>query len=205
MANNQLLSQWTTTLRKNWVKLASTASFIVAIVGAFIKPFGTSGEESRMLLRFAPVTVTFVVGVVFLFARRLTSSKFENLWFAAAVINLALLVTAFFVYTSYIYTRTCEFDNNRVIIGTRYTPHTLKYLETNQGISCTKLLDNFAGQADDIWTAESINESRRFRDLSYFSVITVFALAFLTLGQALSIAATKRRSRVTRSRPTSQK
>ena len=176
--------------------LSSTAGFIVAIVGGFIEPVGTSDEERRLLQRFAPVAVALLVGIVFLVARRLSSSKFQMLWVAATIINVVLFVTAFFFYTNYVYTRTCEFDNNRMLIGTRYTPHTIKYLEANQGISCARLLDNFAGRPDDIWTAESINESRRFRDRSYFSVITLFALAFLTLGQALAIAAKKKRSRI---------
>lgn len=196
MTNVSLLSQWTTTLRKHWVTLSSTAGFIVAIVGGFIEPVGTSDEERRLLQRFAPVAVALLVGIVFLVARRLSSSKFQMLWVAATIINVVLFVTAFFFYTNYVYTRTCEFDNNRMLIGTRYTPHTIKYLEANQGISCARLLDNFAGRPDDIWTAESINESRRFRDRSYFSVITLFALAFLTLGQALAIAAKKKRSRI---------
>ena len=180
--------------------LFSTAGFIVAIVGGFIKPIATSDEESRLLQRFAPVAVALFVGIVFLFARRLTSSKFQTLWVGATVINVTLFVIAFFVYTDYIHTRTCEFDNKRVLIGTRYTPHTMKYLEANQDMSCTKLLDNFAGVPDDIWTAESINESRRFRDLSYFAVITLFALAFLTLGQALAVTAKKKSGRIARSK-----
>jgi hypothetical protein len=187
MTRQSALSQWSTMLRKHWLKLTSTAGFIIAIVGGFIKPVGTSDEESNVLIRFTPVAVALVVGIVYLLARRLGPNKYRNFWFAATILNVVLFVTGFFVYRNYVYTRTCEFDNDRVLIGTSYTSHTIKYLSTNQGISCSKLLDNFGGKSEDIWTAESINESRRFRDFSYFSGVTLFALSFLTLGQALAV------------------
>jgi D-alanyl-lipoteichoic acid acyltransferase DltB (MBOAT superfamily) len=185
MTSGTTVGNWVGSARKYWAILASAAAFIVSLVGGFLQPVGVTDEERGVLLRFAPVVVTFIIGLVFLAAQKLDRKKHAGWWVAGTLLSLALFVVAFFSYRNYIYTRTCNYDNDRVVIGTSYTPRGTSYVNQHQGITCEKLLEDFAGQADDVWTAESINQSRRMRDYTYVSCVALFAISFLTLGQAL--------------------
>ena len=185
MTTGAAISNWVGSARKYWAVLASSAAFIVSLVSGFLQPTGVSAEERGVLLRFAPVVVTFVIGLVFLIAQRIDQKKHAAWWVIGTVIAFALFIAAFFAYRNYVYTRTCDYDKERVIIGTSYTPRGTAYVNNHPGITCGGLLEDFAGQAVDVWTTESINESRRFRDITYITCVVLFAVSFLALGQAL--------------------
>lgn len=185
MTTGAAVGNWAGNARKYWAVLASAAAFIVSLVGGFLEPAGATQEERSVLLRFAPVVVTFVTGLVFLIAQKLDGKKHAALWAIGTVVAFALFIIAFFTYRNYIYTRTCDYDGERVIIGTSYTPRGTGYVSNHHGITCEKLLEDFAGQAGDIWTKASINQSRGLRDFTYISCVALFAISFLSLGQAL--------------------
>jgi hypothetical protein len=58
-----------------------------------------------------------------------------------------------------------------------YTPHSRDYVKENLAATYQSLLEDFAGKADDIWTKESINNSRYIFAGTYIGVLPLFRFA----------------------------
>src|SRR5687768_3879114 len=120
MDTTSTINHWARSLRKYWATLASVAGFIVGLVGGFLQPVGVSEEERSVLMRFAPTIVTFIAGVMFLLAQKLDKKKHPNWWLVVTLITFVFFIIVFFAYRNYVYTRTCIYDNEIVIIGANY-------------------------------------------------------------------------------------
>jgi hypothetical protein len=88
-------------------------------------------------------------------------------------------------YWHLVYERTCAYDNQKIIIGTIYTNKGRTYVEQNPNKTCDEVLDDFVGEAEAVWTKESINRSRLALETSYIFCISLFAVCLLALGQAV--------------------
>ena len=185
MKRASLLNRWSKGTRSSLRQLASLAAFVVSLISSFLKPVGFTADESSALLKFVPAIVIVVAGLVFLGGQRQHFSKHNVPWFGITIISLVLSASAFLAYRNFIYTRTCEYDNQRISIGSQYTPHAEVYAAQNPGISCERLLNDFTGHAEEIWTRDSINQSRLRLEITYVIGSTLFSFCFLSLGQAI--------------------
>ena len=72
------------------------------------------------------------------------------------------------------------------MIGTSYSEHALSYIKENPNATCTSLLEDFAGKAEDIWTGDSINKSRYILAGTYVLNLPLFIVCIIGVVQALS-------------------
>jgi hypothetical protein len=180
-----LLTRWSRSTRGTLRQLAALAAFVVSLISSFLKPVGFTADESSALLKFVPAIVTVIAGLVFLGGQRRRPSKQNVPWFGITILSLIMSASAFLAYRNSIYTRTCEYDNQRIAIGSLYTPHAEAYAAEKPGISCEQLLNDFTGHAEEIWSRDSINQSRLRLEITYVIGSTLFSFCFLSLGQAI--------------------
>lgn len=115
------------------------------------------------------------------------------------IIALVLSLSAFFLYQRLLDRRTCQYANLPVVIGTRYTQHAQSYVRENS--TCSDLLEDFGGKAEDIWTQESIDNSRYVLALTYILTLPLFMICMISVIQAVHCQSIRRKSSTNASTP----
>jgi hypothetical protein len=177
--------------RKTWAVLLHFAAFVTSLIGGFLLPIEGSPETRK----FAPVLVAAITGIVFSAVQRSDTKKRAAKWRIIAVTTLLLSIGAFLSYQYFKRDRTCTYDKQEVVIGTRYTKRASDYLKENPGMSCERLLADFTGKASDIWTSESINSSRSILEGMYLASVCLITMFLLAVGQAVYASAPKSAAR----------
>lgn len=179
--------KWFESLRKSWALLAEIAVFIFGVVSTFVlpPPGWIAAGADKLPVRLAQFVVTVLVGLIFLVVHKWGKRKHVKRWAIITVGSLVLSLAAFFLYQRLLDTRTCQYANVAVVIGTAYTSHGQSYVDLNPHLTCSDLLDDFGGRAEDIWTSNSINNSRYILALTYIATIPLFTICIIAVVQAL--------------------
>lgn len=92
-------------------------------------------------------------------------------------------IILFLVCTVFYYMKlqalTVPYGDARVIRGTVYTPKGADYTSKNPGKTTEEIIEDFAGQTEEIWTEGSINSTRLVLGLSYSAAVAFLELAVL--------------------------
>ena len=136
--------------------------------------------------------VAVLVGLIFLVVQRWKTKRHVSRWAIFAAMFLVLSVLSFFAYQHLLDTRTCRYARTSVVIGTRYTIRAETYIGENPTSTCASLLEDFAGQVEDIWTKDSINNSRYILAGVYILNLPLFTVCIISLVQALYCSQSKR-------------
>jgi hypothetical protein len=124
---------------------------------------------------------------MFVAARVWNDRKHLRVWTIVAALLLVSAVVDFLFYQKLLSSRTCSYDSKIIPTGTVYTPHTLEYLQKHPGSSCENLLEDFAGKANEIWTTDSIEQSRMVLAAIYVSCLPLFTVCLVAVLQAVSL------------------
>lgn len=181
------LKSYTGSLKSNWTLLVQGASVICFAVGGFVNPPDifdpvASTDEAK---RFAFFIVAVLAGVFFYFAQRWSRKKNAKGWMYVTIILLATLVTSDQIFKRFKAECTCGYNKQIVLIGNLYTPQGDHYSSKHPGITCDVLLMDFAGRANTIWTADSINACRFRLILAYLFTFSTAALSLLSMLQII--------------------
>src|ERR1700730_4343707 len=181
---------WLARLKGSWASLSQAGVWILGIVCSFLLPHpsGLSSGDEKIWQSLAKFIVTFLVGLLFIVARRSDKKRHLRGWTTVAALLLVFAVADFLVYQSFLYSRTCTYNALRVVKGSVYTPHGLDYVQKNPGISCQDLFEDHAGNAEDIWTAESIGHNRMVLAEVYVGCLPLFAACIIAILQAVALA-----------------
>jgi len=189
--------------KKTWGLLAEFAVFIFGVVGSFLLPppgwVPSSGDKT--VVRLAQFIVAVLVGLIFLLVQTWNKKKHVASWAIFTVVFLVLSLSAYFGYQHLLDTRTCQYADQAVVIGTRYTEHAESYVGMTPNSTCTSLLQDFAGKADDIWTKDSINKSRYILAGTYILNLPLFTICIIAVVQALYCSQLKGRGTTGRKSP----
>ncbi len=186
---------WLKSTKKTWAFVTEFAVFILGVVGSFLLPppgWASSGG-STTLVRLAQFIVAVLVGLIFLLVQRWNKKKHVGRWASFAIVFLGLSVSAFFAYQHFLDTRTCPYAGQIVVIGTHYTAHGQSYVSENPNSTCTGLLEDFAGEAEDIWAKDSLNKSRYVLAGLYILNLPLFTICIIAVVQALAYNRSKAR------------
>jgi hypothetical protein len=188
MSNNQTPASWFENTKKSYGLLAEFATFIIGVIGSFLlpPPGWVSSSGDKVLVRLAQFVVIIIAGLIFLLVKKWSRKKHVVRWVAITLVSLVLALAAYFGYQHLLDTRTCEYDNHQVVIGTEYTEHGLNYLAKNPNSTCKSLLEDHTGAAEDVWTKKAIDRSRYILAGSYILNLPLFMLCLIAVIQALS-------------------
>jgi len=187
MSANMTPLSWLKDTRKSWGLVTQFAVFIFGVIGGFLlpPPGWAASADDKSVVRLAQFIVAVLVGLIFLVVQRWNKKRHVGRWALFSGTFLVLSVLAFFAYQHLLDTRTCSYAHIQVVIGTRYTVRTQSYVSENPDSTCTSLLEDFAGQAEDIWTKDSIDNSRYILAGVYILNLPLFTLCIIGVVQAL--------------------
>ena len=184
---------WLKDTKATWALITQFAVFILGVVGSFLLPppgWASSGDNT-IVVRLAQFIVAVLVGLIFLLIQKWNKKKHVGRWALFAILFLTLSVSAFFAYQHFLDVRTCPYARQTVVIGTEYTEHGRTYVKDNPGSTCTGLLEDFAGETEDIWTKDSINKSRYILAGLYILNLPLFTICLIAVVQALACSQAK--------------
>lgn len=189
--------RWLENTKKTWGFVTQFAVFIFGILGSFLLPppgwATTSGDQT--VVRLGQFVVAVLVGLIFLLVQRWNKKQHVARWVVFTVVFLVLSVAAFFAYQYFLDTRTCRYADQTVVIGTRYTEQAQLYVVEKPNATCTSLLEDAAGQSDDIWTKDSINNSRYVLASIYILNLPLFTICVISVVQAVYCGSREKRKR----------
>ena len=180
-------ADWLESVKSTWGLLASFAIFIFGIVGSFVLPppgWVASGGNTT-LINFAKFIVAALAGLILILVHKWNQRTHLTRWTLIAVCSLIFSLLAFFAYQHFLDTRTCKYFDQVAVIGDTYTQHGQSYVRETPNASCSTLLEDFAGKAEDVWTQDSINRSRYVLALAYICCIPLFTICIIAVVQSL--------------------
>jgi hypothetical protein len=166
------------------------AVWVSGIIGSFLlpPPVGVLKDENKLWLRLAQFVIAVLVGLLFITTRKWNKKKQIKSWWIVSAAALVLSVVSFTGYQYLLYSWTCNYNKQRVVIGTEYTPQGEYYVKKNsQGISCDELVADFAGNVEDIWTKKSINRARLILAGTYISCMPFFIVCLIGMIHAIHV------------------
>lgn len=187
---------WFENIKKTWGLVTQLAVFIFGVIGSFLLPppgWVSSGGDTTVV-RLTQFVVTVLVGLILLLVRKWSKKKHVRRWVVLTVVSLAVSISTFFAYQYLLDTRTCQYADQTIVIGTSYTQHAASYVGENANSTCASLLEDFAGKAEDIWTRDSINTSRYILAGTYVLNLPLFTICIIGVVQALYCSQSRRRS-----------
>jgi hypothetical protein len=191
-------SSWLENIKSTWSTLATFAVFIFGIAGTFVLPppgWATNAGD-KPLVNLAQFVVSVLAGLILIFVHRWQRKKDLARWAVIAIGSLVLTLAAYFSYQHFLDTRTCNYFDQSMVIGAVYTQQAQDYVRETVNSSCSTLLEDFAGRAEDVWTRESINHSRYILALSYILIMPLLTVCVIAVVQALYCATPGSRKRL---------
>lgn len=188
--------------QKSWLLLIQSTAWVAAVIASFIlpPPIGTE-DETKIWVRFSQFVITIFIGLLALFALRWNRKKHTFPWAGSAAGFLLLGTLAFFAYQFLGNRWTAEYNGARVLVGHTHTAAAAEYRKENPTLTNSDLLLHFAGQAEKIWTPESLNEHRFILAGIYVLTMPLFTICIISLAQAIHCATVEKPVRRRRAQP----
>ena len=177
-------------MKKSWGGLSQAAIWILGVISGFLlpPPVGISNDADKVWVRLAQFTVTVILGIAFIAARRWKKQRHVTKWWMVSGVLLVLSLATFVGYQALSYKWTCKYYNEvKIIGGDQHTPHGDDYIRNHPGISCEDLLKHHAGNVYDVWPKESIDRRRIALAVIYISCVPLFTICIVAVTQAIKI------------------
>jgi hypothetical protein len=194
MANK--LKQVLKPFRESWLLLIQSTLWIAAAIAAFVlpPPIGT-GDETRIWVRFAQFVITIFIGLLVLLALRWKRKKHIFPWAGSAAGFLILGTLAFFSYQILGTRWTAKYNDGRVVVGSTLTQDGSAHLKENPSLTKDDLVWHAAGNAEKVWTGDSISERRFILAGIYVVTMPLFTICIISLLQAIQCATIEKPAR----------
>lgn len=167
-----------------WDRLRKGGAFAVSILAGFLIPpptsNGTSSETFWNMGKFAAIAVfaTLTVGAQVLW--QWEARRWLRVGIASFVVGFALTLAYIGLRESLV----CHARDVDFVVGMNYTQYGRAFISKDPDASCNRMLDEFAGRADLIWTHRSIVASRIILLTFYTLCIPPFTLGMFGVAQA---------------------
>lgn len=182
-----------TWVRGRWRALSAFGAVVVSLVTAAIHPPPVG--EARSHVAFGGFAAAVVTGLVYVLMQKRSRAMDTRAWWIAALVTILLTVAVNVTYASMWDRYVVEYAGSRHVVGSELTEVGRKWVETRGESAPQDLLFAAAGQAELMWTPESIARNRRNFRLVYYACYPLFALSVLATVQAIHCARTRKRSR----------
>ncbi|HVR37110.1 MAG TPA: hypothetical protein VMS21_14805 [Methylomirabilota bacterium] len=179
--------QWLARSRKSWGLLAQAAVWVLGILGGFLlpPPAGVDAGDGQSLLRLAQFVATIVIGLILIAGHRWRLRRHAGRW--ATLSGLLLLLGLFSIlgYQHLAGTWTASYLDDRVVVGAEFTEQGARHAAAHPELSTSDLVFEFAGNTENIWTAESIRQRRLILAVLYLGNVPLFTVCLMAMVQAL--------------------
>jgi len=197
------LKKWLQQTRKSGTAMTQGALWIGGMTGGFLlpPPVGVSTADEKIWLRLGQFVVAIVLGLVFFMAQRWSQPRHALKWFGTGILFLFLAVASFFLYQQLTVSWTEIYYGDKIVVGSDLTSHGKILVEENPKMSVKDLIEDVAGETENLWTRQSINNRRLILAATYVSCLPLFTICLIATVQATQCRApaTKRK----RARPVS--
>lgn len=157
---------------------------ILSLFGGFLKKVAPPDRQAWLWTGSA----SFTAAIVFLVVKLLSSAGWSYNTFTLFVrVEYVLFGACLILLFAYIWTfraRTIRFANTLRIAGKELTPAAKTYLNDHPNDNREQLINAFAGDADLIWTSDSLRKSRFALASEYAALIALLAFS-INLGLEL--------------------
>jgi hypothetical protein len=200
MAAHSELQKWLQQSRKSWLVLAQAALWLGAILSGFLlpPPVGVLASDEKIWLRLGQFIVAVVLGLVFFAARRWNQSRHALRWCGVALMFLAIAVAVFFRYQQLTLAWTGIYNQEKIVVGSDYTPQGQSYTQKNPKISLDDLIFDFGGEIENVWTHESISRRRLLLAATFESCLPLFTICLIAVLQAIQCGGRKAKRKAAR-------
>jgi MFS family permease len=176
-------------LKNNWNLIAQTGVWLMGIIAGFVVAPQLGGpQDEKSVWNLTQFIVNILVGLMLVLTIKFKKKHNLKHWVATTVVALLLGLVGYFSYMNQRGGCTCRYYSKTVLVGRR-----LREPSKEENTPCEELLKTHAGDVAEIWTSDSITRCRMILAISYVSTVPVFAIALISVLQAVYIVTPKRR------------
>lgn len=173
--------------KKNWLRLGQFASFALLSI-PFLWPPPTAAADTGTARATAALISTAVIAILIVAGVRWSAISHLIGWAATVIILLLVAVVVFMFYDRAVRRFTCYYNHRRVLVGDRLTEQAIQHSKALRITSCSELLDEFAGNVEDIWTLDSRIHASTVLSSLYVAVVGMLASMLVAVTQLLGVA-----------------
>jgi hypothetical protein len=153
----------------------------------FIWPPPTAAADTGTAKSTAALIATGVVAIVLVAGVIWSAPQHQLGWLIAVLLLVLAAILVFMFYDRAVGRFTCQYNNNRVVIGDRLTTQAAQHSQALRMTSCSELLAEFAGNVEDVWTLDSRIHASTVLSSLYVSAIGVLASMLVAITQLLAV------------------
>lgn len=168
---------------KKWKAVSSVGAVVIATTTAFFRPPPVG--ESGGLIAIGGFLATVCSGLIYVAMVRWAKATDLPRWIAAAAIGTAAAVASFSMYEAQWDSRVATYQGHPQVVGDVFTPEGAEWVRRSGHTEPSALLFDAGGQAEQIWTTESIQDVRSRMRLAYLAGFPLVAVGILATLQAV--------------------
>jgi hypothetical protein len=173
--------------KQNWLRLAQFAAFALLSI-PFLWPPPTAAADTGTAKATAALISTAVIAILIVAGVRWSTARHWLAWAMTVVILLLAAAVVFMFYDRAVRRFTCEYNHRRVLIGDRLTEQATQHTRALRMTSCSELIEEFAGNVEDIWTLDSRIHASTVLSSLYVAVVGMLASMLVAVTQLLGVA-----------------
>ena len=174
---------------KKWKAVSSVGAVVIATTTAFFRPPPVG--ESGGLIAIGGFLATVCSGLIYVGMVRWAKATDLPRWIAAAAIGTVAAVASFYMYEAQWDSRVATYQGQPQVVGDVLTIEGAEWVSRSGHTEPSALLFDAGGQAEQIWTVESIRNVRSRMRLAYLAGFPLVAVGILATLQAVHCALEK--------------
>jgi hypothetical protein len=183
-------------IQQNWRKLIQFASWAFATSAAFVAPppVDISAADDKAAVKFATLTIAFVVGLLLVPLRRFHSAKYTATWAVLAVVCFAAGAVSLLSYSSNRTRYTVDLAGTQVVIADRshLTELGKDYVQRFPFVTEEEIVARTGGKPEWAWNEDAIHQNAFRMNILYVATVVSFAAAIIFLMQVWELAGVKK-------------
>ena len=168
---------------KKWKAISSVGAVVIATTTAFFRPPPVG--ESSAFIAVGGFLATVCAGLIYVAMVRWSTAKHAAWWVVAGAVGAVAAVASFYVYESQWDAHVATYQGQAQIVGEVLTPEGAAWVKQRGQADASQLLFDAAGEAEQIWTAESIARVKSRMRLTYLAGFPLVAVGILSTLQAM--------------------
>jgi hypothetical protein len=180
------LARTLTIAKQNWLRITQFASFILLAI-PYLWPPPTAAADNGTAKGTAAVIAAAVVAIIIVAGVRWSAKEHHVAWLCTVAVLLISAIVVFMFYDRAVTRFSCEYNGHRIVIGDQLTPQAVMHSQALRITSCVELLDEFAGNVEDIWTLDSRIHASTVLSSLYVAVIGALASMVVAVTQLLGV------------------